>query len=138
MQMKISKKHIGTCILLCSLLLAYCSGFVIGNGCDSSGGYSWTANNLSALSGTEHTSMDGGTDLWHINYSILNNITGLFLSSEKPSEGLHVKTLFNILICLITAQIICLIYSSRLALSLCSQFNSIGIALYLHKKDGMK
>ncbi|HWP98762.1 MAG TPA: hypothetical protein VN426_18115 [Syntrophomonadaceae bacterium] len=135
MPIKVSKKNIWICLLVCSLFLTSNIGILTTNGIVSSDGYAF--NNSSINGGSEHSSMNGVTDLWNINY--LSNISSeLFVSSTKPSQWLLTKTIFNILTSSITAQIICLIYSSKLTGNLCSQFNSIGITLFLHKKDGMK
>jgi hypothetical protein len=137
MRIKLSKKHICICMLVCSLFLACYPGLFISNGIISSDGYALNSSSFSG--GVEHSSMNGGgANLWHTNYFAITNIsTEIFTSSIKHSEWL-LKLIFSILTSFITAQIICLIYSSRLAGSLCSQFNSIGITLFLHKKDGMK
>lgn len=137
MQAKAGQKQIGLGLLICALFLAYGIN-ILGTGnlvfSDLQAG-----NGSSASSGTKQSSMNGGNGLWHFNYQAITNISSeLFLSSPKTSSWLLAKTFFNLLSSLIASLIICLIVSSRLAGSLCSQFSSIGITVFLHKKDGMK
>lgn len=133
MQFKASKKHIWICLLVCSLFFAYGAALFH----FSSDGYA--LNSAYFTAGAEQSSMTGAASLWHGNDPAITGISAeLFISAMKHSQGLLFKVILSILTWLITARIICLIYSSRLAGSLCSQFDSIRITLFLHKKDGMK
>lgn len=137
MQINASNKRIWLCLLICFLFAASYSGIFSTDNIVSSDLYAM--NTSSASPGAQHSSMSGGAKLWHLNYSAITNIsTEFFGSSPKPAQWLFAKTIFNILSSSIIALIICLILSSRLAGSLCSQFSSIKITVFLHKKDGMK
>ncbi|MEN6347793.1 MAG: hypothetical protein ABFD08_00135 [Syntrophomonas sp.] len=137
MQINASKKRIWLCLLICSLFAASYLGIFSTDNVFSSDLYAM--NSSSASPGAEHPAMSGGTSLWHIHYLAITNITTEFFgSSPKLAQWLFTKTILNILTSLITALTICLIFSSRLAGSLCSQFSSIAIISFLHKKDGMK
>jgi hypothetical protein len=84
--------------------------------------------------------MDGGTSFRHLDYMSAVGISIEFFnfSSIKNTRPLAAKTIFDILTALIAAQIVCFIYSSRLSKNICTEFNSIRIIFFLHKKDGMK
>lgn len=134
MRINTKQTSIWICLLICSLLLTCYTGIF------SPGSVVLTdVNTYSNNGSSENWSMTGPTDLWQVDYLAITDIsTPFFISSMKHSPGPSTRTIFNILFLLITAQIICLAYSSRLAGSICSQFSSIGITLFLHKKDGMK
>jgi len=137
MRTKISKKHILIGLLLCSLFLTgYMSVFnTIGSISSDANGY-----DISSVSGgSEHSSMNGGINFGHVDYMTTTDtsIDSSFFSM-KQSRWPVPKTGFNILTAIIAAQIICFIYSSRLSAGICTQFNSIRITFFLHKKDGMK
>ncbi|MEN6460424.1 MAG: hypothetical protein ABFC94_03520 [Syntrophomonas sp.] len=139
MRMKSSKKHVIMCLLLCSLFLTSYISFLNTNDIISS-----VANlsNASFESGaSEHSLMVAETNSWHFDYvsATGTSILELFnFSSIKNTRPLVTKTIFDILTALIAAQIVCLIYSARLSKNICTQFNSIRIIFFLHKKDGMK
>jgi hypothetical protein len=61
-----------------------------------------------------------------------------FFSSIRNTRPQVAKTISDILTALISAQIVCLVCSSRLSRNICTHFNSIRITFFLHKKDGMK
>ncbi|MEQ8175469.1 MAG: hypothetical protein ABRQ26_10435 [Syntrophomonadaceae bacterium] len=137
MQMKASKKRILLCLLICCLFLASTVNIF---GTSNSAVSDLYADNASSSSlGAEQSSMNSGNGLWHFNCHAITNLSSeLFVSSTKPSQWLLAKTFFGLLTALIAGLITCLIFSSRLAGSLCSQFSPIGIIVFLHKKDGMK
>ncbi|MEN6391140.1 MAG: hypothetical protein ABFD04_12050 [Syntrophomonas sp.] len=137
MQMKASKKRILLCLLICSLFLA--SSVNIFSASHSVVSDLYAGNSSSSSLGAEQSSMNSGNGLWHFNCQAITNLsTELFASATKPSQWLLAKNFFDLLTSLIAGLITCLIISSRLANSLCSQFSSIGITVFLHKKDGMK
>ncbi|TEB04836.1 hypothetical protein Psch_03598 [Pelotomaculum schinkii] len=137
MQIKISQKHNWICLFLCGLLLIGYISMASPHNIFSVDAYALDRSSISG--GPPHSSMDGGINLWYIDYSAITNTrAGFFLSSVKPFLWLHTKNIFYLLTSLITAQIISFLYSSRLAGRLGAQFRSIGITIFLHKKDGMK
>lgn len=135
MYIKLSKKHMGICLLIsCLFLTSYLSVF---NTSDFS-----TANlcNVSAVDGeNENSSMNGGAYSCHFSYesSADTSISYPFISI-KQSRSQVVRINFGILTAITAAQLICLIFSSKLSYSFCTPFNSIRITTFLHKKDGMK
>ena len=137
MRMKAGRKHIFICLLLCALFLtSYITVF-------NNIGIIPSEANLSDVSfgseGNGHSSMDGGTNFRHFAYIDTGTSIEFYnFSSIKNKRSLVAKTNFNILTALIAAQLVCLIYSSRLPKNICTQFNSIRIIYFLHKKDGMK
>lgn len=139
MRMKISKKHIFMCLLLCSLFLTSYISVVNTNSIISS---EVNGADISFGSGgSEHSLMVGGNNLWHFDYisATGTSILEFFnFSSIKNTRPLVSKTIIDILTALIAAQIVCLIYSAKLSRNICTQFNSIRITFFLHKKDGMK
>lgn len=135
MQIKISQKRSWICLCLCGLLLTGYISMVSPHNIFSVDAYTLDRSSISG--GPPHSSMNGGINLWYIDYSA-NTRAGFFLSSVKPSLWLHTKNIFYLLTSLITAQITYFLYSSRLAGRLGAQFRSIGITVFLHKKDGMK
>lgn len=79
-----------------------------------------------------------GASTGHFDYLAADTSIDPFISLMKQSRGLFTKFGFNLLTAVAAAQIISFIYSSRLSAQVCSQFNSIKITCFLHKKDGMK
>ncbi len=137
MHTKVSKKHIFICLLLCSLFLTSYISVLNTNGLISSASDLFDISSVSG--GSEHSSMNGGANPGHVAYMAATNTSiEILISSIKQSRSLVTKTSFNILSAIIAAQIICLIYSSSLSEKICTQFNSIRITFFLHKKDGMK
>lgn len=138
MRMKTGQKHVFMCMLLCFLLLTSYISVLNANGIISSD------MNVSGVAfgsgGNGHSLMDGETSLWHFGCMSANSTCIEFfnLSSVKNMRPLVTKTIGDILTALIAAHIICLICSSRFSEHLCTQFNSIRIICFLHKKDGMK
>ena len=137
MQIRVSKKHIWICLLLCSLFLTSYISVLNINGIISSNVNVSESSSISG--GSENSSMNGGTNSGHVDYMAATATSIDFsIFSLKQSRWLVTKNSFNILTAIVTAQIICLIYSSRLSDKTCAQFNSITITAFLHKKDGMK
>jgi len=134
MQIKLSKKHIWICLLLCSLFFtSYISVFNT-NGIISPGMNALQRSSFSG--GNEHSSMN---DSRHLNYAaVTGNSFEFFISSLKSSRPLDTKIGFNILSAIIAAQIIFLIYLSRLSNRTSASFGSLSITVFLHKKDGLK
>lgn len=135
--MKAGKKHVFICLLLCSLFLS--SYFTVLN---TNGIISFETNVYDVSfgsGGSGHSSMDSVTNFGH---SYLPNIGApveLFnIFSIKNTQSLIIKVIFGTLTALIAAQIIGLIYSSKLSRNICTHFNSIRIVFFLHQKDGMK
>lgn len=139
MKMKANKKHVFMCLLLCSLFLTSYISVLNTNSIISSEAI---VSDLSFGSGgSEHSVMVGETNFWHFDYisAAGTSILEFFnFSSIKNTRSLVTKTIFDILSALIAAQIVCLIYSAKLSQNICTQFNSIRITFFLHKKDGMK
>lgn len=137
MQIKTNKKYILICLLVCSLFLtSYISVFST-NGIISPDSNVFAVSSLSGAN--EHSSMNGGANSGHVDYMATTDSTLDFsIFSLKQSRWLVTKNSFHILTAIVAAQIICLIYSSRLSDTICTQFSSIRIIFFLHKKDGMK
>jgi hypothetical protein len=134
--MKVNQKHFFICLLLISLFLTSYISVLNTNGIISS---DTNASDVSFSSGgSRHSLMDGGTNFRHLDYISAISIEFFNFSSIKNTRPLAAKTIFDILTALIAAQIVCLIYSSRLSKNICTEFNSIRIIFFLHKKDGMK
>jgi len=133
MQIKISKKHILICLLICTLFLtSYISVFSAG-GMISPELKVFTG---SSLSGGE-SSMSGEANSGHLGF--LANFENLsFLFSMKQSRELITKTGFSTVAAMIASLVFFLILSSSLLQKTCTPFNSIQITVFLHKKDGMK
>lgn len=125
MHNKICNKHFWICVLICSLILT--SGTALIGA--SSNGYDLNHSFFKA----SDSSMSGSANLWQANDLVITSPAELLTLTAK-----HSPWLLSALAYLISAQIICLFNSSRLAGSLCSQFDSIQIALFLHDTDGMK
>lgn len=137
MQIKISKKNILICLLLCSLLLTSYISVLNANGIIPVYVNIFERSSLSG--GSEHSSMNDGANSGYVGYMApTDNSIDLSVSSMKQSRWPVPKTGFNILTAIIVAQIICFIYSSRLSDSISTPFNSIRITFFLHKKDGTK
>ncbi len=137
MQIRVSKKHIWICLLLCSLFFtSYISVFNT-NGMISSAENIFDRSSISG--GSEPSSMNGGINSGHVDFmATANSSIEIFISSLKPARWLVSKNGFNLLTAILAAQIICFIYSARLSAAICTQFNSLSITRFLHKKDGMK
>lgn len=137
MQIKVSKKHIWICLLLCSLFLASNISVLNINGIISSDVNVFDSSSVGGES--ERSSMNSEDNYSHFDYiSTTDSSVNFSIFSLKQSRCPLTKTNLNILTAMIAAQIICFIYSSRLSDKTCTQFNSIRITLFLHKKDGMK
>ena len=134
MQMKVNKKYILVCLLICTLFLtSYISVFNAG-GMISPELKIFTG---SSLSGTSESSMNMGASSGHIgNMANIETLSSLF--SMKQSRELITKTGSNSVPVIIAALIIFLSYSSSLLQKTCTPLNSIQITIFLHKKDGMK
>lgn len=136
MQIRISKNPILIWLLLCSLFLtSYISVFNIPGMLPSD-------LNVSARSsmsgGSGQMSMNGAAGTGYLAYLAADTSIDSFISLMKQSRGLFSKSGFDLLTAVAAAQIISFICSSRLSEDICSQFNSIKITFFLHKKDGMK
>ncbi len=138
MQMKASKKHVCICLLLCSLFITSYMGVLNTNGIISSETNGFDISFGSEAS--EHSSMEGGTNFRHFAYMSTTGTSIEFFnfSPIKNTRSQVNKTFSDVLTALIAAKIVCFIYSSRLPNNICTQFNSIRITFFLHKKDGMK
>ncbi|MEN6312706.1 MAG: hypothetical protein ABFD25_00505 [Clostridiaceae bacterium] len=137
MQMKARKKHIFICLLLCSLFLTTYLGVLNANGIISS-----ATNELSSSfgsGGVGQFSIDGGKNFGHFDYMPTTGTSIEFLNySIKNTRSQFTNTFSDILTAFISAQVVCLFCSSRLSRNICTQFNSLRIVYFLHKKDGMK
>lgn len=137
MQIKLSKKNILICLLLCSLLLTSYISVLNTNGIIPVDVNIFGRSSLSGAS--EHSSMNGGANSGYVDYIATTDTSIDFsVSSLKQSRWPVPKTGFNILTAIIVAQIICFIYSSSLSDRISTPFNSIRITFFLHKKDGTK
>jgi len=136
MQIRLSKKHIWICLLLCSLLFTSYISVLYPNSLISS---DLNFNIFSIGGGNQHSSMNGGANPGYSDAMAAAN-PSLELSgfSLKQTRLLVPKTSYHLLTAILTAQIICFIYSARLSAAICTQFNSLSITRFLHKKDGMK
>lgn len=136
MYIKMRKKHIGICLLVCCLFLTgYLSILNTGN--------IFADNNVFASSsiggGSQHTSMDGTADSGHFDYLSATDTAICYPAfSIQQSRSQVTKIKSNLLTTIITALLICFVYSSRLCARVCTPFNSLRITVFLHKKDGMK
>ena len=137
MQIKISKKYILICLLLCSLFLTSYISVLNTNGIIPVDVNIFERSSISG--GSEHSSMNGGANSGYVDYmATTDTFIDFSVSSLKQSRWPVPKTGFNILTAIIAAQIIHFIYSSRLSDSISTPFNSIRITFFLHKKDGTK
>ena len=137
MQIKVSKKNILIYLLLCSLFLTSYISVLSTNGIIPSDVNIFERSSISG--GSEPSSMNGGINSGHVYFMATNNTSiEFFILSMKQSRWPVPKTGFDIFTAIITALIICFLYSSRLSAGICTQFNSIRITFFLHKKDGMK
>lgn len=135
MQIRISKNRILIGLLLCSLLLTgYISVF-------NTAGVIPSEMNVfarSSMSGGSQSSMKVAVNTWPLDYLTADTAIDFSNLSIKQSRWLFAKTNSDTLTAATAALMICFIYSSRLSDQICSQFNSIQITFFLHKKDGMK
>ena len=136
MYIKVSKKNMGICLLLCCLFLTSYLTILNTTGSIFS---DMNVSDISSVGGSEHSSMSGGTNIG--NFDCLSAVDAfIYFSffSAKQFRGQVSKTNFNVLTAIAAAQLIGLICSSRLSHIICTPFNSISITAFLHKKDGMK
>ena len=137
MQIKISNKRILICLLLCSLFLTSYISILNTNGLIFSDVNLFDRSSISGAN--EPSSMNDSANSGHVDYMATTDTSiNLSISSLKQSRWLVTKTSFNNLTAIVAAQKICFICSSRLSDTICTQFNSIRITFFLHKKDGMK
>lgn len=137
MQIKISKKNIMICLLLCSLFFTSYISVLNTNGIIPVEVNIFERSSLSG--GSEHSSMNGGANSGYVDYiAATDTFIDFSASSLKQSRWPVPKTGFNILTAIIAAQIISFFYSSRLSDRISTPFNSIRITFFLHKKDGTK
>jgi len=136
MQIKATNKYSLICLLLCLLFLTSYITVLNTNSIIS-------PNNIldifSGNGGSEHASMNDSTNVGHDDYMAAVNTA--WESSSFSIQQLHLpgtKTSFRTLAAMISVQTACLIYYARLSDRIRIQFNSIGITVFLHKKDGMK
>jgi hypothetical protein len=136
MYFKISKKNMRICLLLCCLLLTSYLTILNTTGTIFP---DMNVSDISSRGGNEHSSMSGGTNIGNFDYlSAADTSIGFFFSSAKQFRSQVTKFNLNVLTAIAAAQLIGLIYSSRLSIISCTPFNSISITAFLHKKDGMK
>lgn len=135
MRMKSSKNLMGISLLIiCLLLTGYVSVF---NTADPA---NVNVYNASPINGEDrNTSMNGGAYSWHFSYQTAADTVRSFLFvSPKQFHSQLAGIIFSILTAIAAAQLICLIYSSKLSNRFCLPFNSLSITTFLHKQDGMK
>lgn len=136
MYLKVSKKNMRICLLLCCLFLTSYLTILNTTGTIFS---DMNVSDISSRGGNEHSSMSGGTNIGNFDYlSAADSSIGFFFSSAKQFRSQVTKFNLNVLTAIAAAQLIGLIYSSRLSNISCTPFNSISITAFLHKKDGMK
>lgn len=136
MQIKVNNKLILICLLLCFLFLTCYKSVLDTNGIVSSN-INVSISTVSEAS--EHTSMTADVNIGHDHYmAATNTLVGFSTSSLRHSRWLGTKTSFNILTAIISAQMACLIFYSRLSDRTYTQLFSSKITIFLHKKDGMK
>jgi len=131
-----SKNYILISLLLCSWFLAsYIS--VLNTAAIISSDVNAAA--VSSMSGGNgQSSMNGAANTRHLDYMAEDTAINFFIASLKQSRDKAAKTGFNTVTVIIAALVICLLCASRLSGSICSQFSSLKITFFLHKKDGMK
>ena len=135
MQMKVNKKYILVCLLICTLFLTSYSSVFNAGGNISPEMNAFTGYSLS--DGSSQSSMNGRANSGHLGY-LANFATLSSLFSMKQSRELITKTGSNSVPVIIAALIIFLSYSSSLLQKTCTPLNSIQLTIFLHKKDGMK
>ncbi|MGE5391157.1 MAG: hypothetical protein ACM3PE_08870 [Deltaproteobacteria bacterium] len=136
MQIKTSRKHVFICLLLCSIFLCGYASVLNVNGSVFSDINVFDGSSLSG--GTYGSAMSSGINAGPADYMTSGITSEYFAFSVKAARLPNIKTTVNILTAIISALIIRLIYSSRLTNIICTQFDSIQITEFLHKKDGMK
>ncbi|MGI5921146.1 MAG: hypothetical protein ACOX6I_05355 [Syntrophomonadaceae bacterium] len=137
MHMKLDKKCMWLCVLLCALFLTSYLSVLNTTGIAASNMNVFDASSISG--GNEHSSMNGEANSRHYDYiSATDSSIDFSIFSAKQSRCPVTDFSFNILTAILVAQLISFIYSSRLSDRICTQFNSIRITVFLHKKDGMK
>jgi hypothetical protein len=135
MQIRINNKSSLICLLLCFLFLAGYVTILVTNGIIP---ISVNAFDIFSSNG-EQSSMNGGANAGHDDY-----MTAVITSCEasnssiQQSRSLNTKASFRTLAAIASVQTACSIYYTRLSDRICTQFNSISISAFLHKKDGMK
>jgi len=135
MQINPGRRHLLICLLLCSLFITSYASVLNTNGSVSS---DVNVFNGSSLGGTrDYSTMNGEGNSGLIDYMAFSFLD-LSLFSVKLSRLPNMKTAVNLLVAFISSITISLVYSSRLSNSFATQFDSIQISAFLHKKDGMK
>lgn len=138
MQIKVSKKHLLICLLLCSLFLTSYTSVLNSNGSIYSDENIFDGSSFSSRD-NQPSAMSSGDKSGLVDYMSANSSAIYFTSISFQKARLPFsKTNLNILTSLISLQIFYLVWSSRLSNSICPKFDSIQITVFLHKKDGMK
>lgn len=135
MQIRINKKSSLICLLLCFLFLAGYITVLVTNGIIPA-----NVNTFDVFScNGGQSSMNGGTNAGHDDY-----MTAVITSCEASNSliqqlrSLSTRVSFRTLAEVASVQTACSIYYTRLSDRIYTQFNSISISAFLHKKDGMK
>lgn len=136
MQIKLTRKHFLICLLLCSLFITSYASVLNTNGTVFSDVNVFGGSSLSGEH--DHSAMNSEGDFGLVDYMTAGSSPDFLVLSVKLSRLPNIKTTVTILTAFIAALTICLIYSSRLSNTVCTQFDSIQITAFLHKKDGMK
>ncbi|HWQ70689.1 MAG TPA: hypothetical protein VN370_00035 [Desulfitobacteriaceae bacterium] len=133
MQIKATNKYSLICLLLCLLFL---TSYIIVLNTNSIISLNFNIFDIfSGNGGSEHASMNDSTNAGHDDYMAVVNTA--WESSRFSIQQLHLpgtKTSFRTLAAIISVQTACLIYYTRLSDRICTQFNSIGITIFLHKR----
>ena len=137
MQIRLSRRHIFICLLLCSLFFTSYTGVLNTNGTVVPEANIFSSSSING--GSDHSSVNNGANSSPVDYiSTTGSPITFYAFSLRETQWPNPKTNSNLLTAIIAAQIICLIYSLRLSYTNFTQFNSIQITAFLHKKDGMK
>jgi hypothetical protein len=137
MQLKVNRKFIFTCMLLCSLFLTGCISVFDTNGIFFFGGN----NPLSPVTaGSQPSAMTGGMHFGADNFlAAANSPAELFISALKPARLLGSKTSLHLFHAIIPAALLTgLIFYAGFSKRLSIQLFSSTITIFLHKKDGKK
>lgn len=135
MQIRANNKHILICLLLCSLFLTSYVSILNTNGII----YSDVFDIFSTNGRSEHSSMNDSANIGHDDYmAAADTSTELSISSIRQSQWLSAKTSLSLLTAVVSTQMTCFIYYSKLSDQAYTQLNSSIITSFLHKKDGMK
>jgi len=134
MQIKIKKKHIVICLLICSLFLTGFWSLLYRDGINLTN----TGDLFSLNVSSEHSSMNDAAYPRYCDFiAAQNGLAEFTISSAKQLRFLGTKASFNMLTAIIVAQLIWLICYSRLSERIGFQPNSLLITIILHKQDGM-